>query len=722
MHPDRYPHVVRTFFCLIAVAVAAGVLGGRTLEAASPALRPLVAPQPSERMERLADRLDRLIESHDGRTAIAVVNLETGESLYRNADEPMPTASLIKLAVLIEAYRQDAAGTISLDETISLRDEDKVPGSGILTTHFTPGMTLTVRDAVRLMIAFSDNTATNLVLDKTSLKAVNETMARLGCPETSIHAKVYRRDTSIAPERSRQFGLGSTTARQMISLLGRLHRREIVSSAACEAMLEHLEACDDTLKIRRGLPAGAKWAHKTGSINASRTDAGLLETPSGTIAICVLTTDNNDTSWGDSNAGDLFCSAVGEAVSRTFSRGTGGRRLATNDAPDGSLSIGSYGDLVADLQRTLNARDSQSRLSIDGEFGPATKAAVERFQQEHDLDVTGIVGPETWKSLGPIVTSDAPVPDPAEIAAEAARLPVRPAEDPKAPPFVTCAAWAIGDAETGEILWNHNGDQPRHMASTTKIMAAYVVLELAANDPAILDEIVTFSRRADDTRGSTAGIRQGERLTVRELLYGLLLPSGNDAATAFAEHFGPRLAPPDEWPSDADRSDPAEHFIAEMNRAAKRLGLTGTTFRNPHGLSADRHRATAADLVRLAQASLKHDLFRKIVSTRLHGCTVTGPGGYTRNVRWENTNRLLGTTGYGGVKTGTTNAAGACLVSLGDCNIAEDHTGGDVAGGGAGSLSDRKLIVAVLGATSSDARYVDTRNLFRWARSELQSR
>ncbi|HEX6984065.1 MAG TPA: hypothetical protein VF170_01755, partial [Planctomycetaceae bacterium] len=159
----------------------------------------------------------------------------------------------------------------------------------------------------------------------------------------------------------------------------------------------------------------------------------------------------------------------------------------------------------------------------------------------------------------------------------------------------------------------------------------------------------------------------------------------------------------------ADRSDPAERFVAEMNRTAARIGLAGTTFRNPHGLSVDGHRSTAADLVRLAAAALKHDRFREVVSTRLYGCTVEGDGGYRRNLRWENTNQLLGVAGYGGVKTGTTDAAGACLVSLGTCPAAE----------GGSSSADRRLIVAVLGSTSPDARYVDTRNLFRWAWREL---
>ncbi|MGC1273931.1 MAG: serine hydrolase, partial [Planctomycetaceae bacterium] len=332
-----------------------------------------MAGKPSDRIDRLGERIDSLIKSHQGNVAIAVVNLDTGECLFRDADEPMPTASLIKLAVLIEAYRQDARGMVSLDDKVTLREEDKVPGSGILTTHFTAGATLTVRDAVRLMIAFSDNTATNLVLDQTGLKPVNETTARLGCPDTSIHAKVFRGDTSIAPERSKRFGLGSTTARQMVSLLGRLHRRAIVNDSACEAMLAHLAACDDKLKIRRGLPAGVKWAHKTGSVNSSRTDAGLLETPTGTVAVCVLTDENEDTSWGDSNAGDLLCSEVGRAVYEAFSRRADGRLIAAKDAPAGPLSVGANGDLVADLQRTLNAAvGEKSQLSVDGDFGPVT--------------------------------------------------------------------------------------------------------------------------------------------------------------------------------------------------------------------------------------------------------------------------------------------------------------------------------------------------------------
>ncbi len=130
----------------------------------------------------------------------------------------MPTASLIKFPVMIAAYEAVDKGKLSLDDMIELKKDDQVPGSGILTSHFSPGTKISLRDAIHLMIVYSDNTATNLVLDKLGLPATNECMERLGCPETQINSKVFRRDTSIAPERSKKFGLGSTTARDMVKL------------------------------------------------------------------------------------------------------------------------------------------------------------------------------------------------------------------------------------------------------------------------------------------------------------------------------------------------------------------------------------------------------------------------------------------------------------------------------------------------------------------------
>ncbi len=285
-----------------------------------------------------------------------------------------------------------------------------------------------------------------------------------------------------------------------------------------------------------------------------------------------------------------------------------------------------------------------------------------------------------------------PVPAPEVVNAE--KTPRQPPDALEGPPYTTVKAWAIADGRTGEVLWGHREKEPLEPASTTKIMTALIVVRLIANDPKVADEIVTFSKRADRTIGSSAEVREGERLPVRELLYGLLLPSGNDASVAFAEHFGGRLKPPADGTT---KEEPFTRFIAEMNRVAAELGLRETHFENPNGLSAPTHRSSARDLARLARHALADPTFAAVVATRKRGCTLIDGEGKRRNVAWTNTNHLLDIEGYDGVKTGTTQAAGTCLVASG--RRGRDH-----------------LIVVVLGGSSSpDSRYPDARNLFRWA-------
>lgn len=642
----------------------------------------------------LGARIQPILAGHKGKVALAIKHLDKEEEFAEDADAVMPTASLIKFPVMITAYRFADEGRLDLNRTFSLSADDKVQGSGILTTHFSPGTQICVRDAIRLMIAFSDNTATNLVLDQIGLKSTADTMEQLGFPHTKIHAKVFRGDTSIFPERSKQYGLGSTTPRDMIRLLSMLHQKQLASPASCEAMLQHLLACEDKDKIVRELPAATKVAHKTGSVNAVRTDAGIIFTPSGPIAICVMTAENEDKRWSRENTAEILCGRVARAAYDYFNP----PGFAKTPDTQPRLAVGATGPLVEALQRTLNARLSPSpELGVDGEFGPVTREAVIRFQREQQLPTTGDVGPETWKAIGPLRNEAVPVPDPAVVNGE--QLPRERSESLSAPPLVTCKAWAIADAKTGVLLWGYNERQKMHFASTTKMMTAYVVLKLAEQNPNVLSEEVTFSQRADDTIGSSAELRAGEKLPVRELLFGLLLPSGNDAAVALAEHFGRRFAAGSS--GSANNVDPLESFVGEMNRAARSLGMPDSHFCNPHGLTDNNHQSTAADLVVLAYAGRRLPNFREYITTRQHGYTVNSTAGYTRNVLWKNSNKLLAIHGYDGVKTGTTDAAGACLVSSGQ------HDGDE-------------LLVVILGSATSDARYVDSRNLFRWAWNQRQ--
>ncbi len=234
------------------------------------------------------------------------------------------------------------------------------------------------------------------------------------------------------------------------------------------------------------------------------------------------------------------------------------------------------------------------------------------------------------------------------------------------PPQVSAAAAVIVDLDSGITLYARNADVPRPPASTVKIMTALLVLRKAD-----VREEVIVSANAAATGGSRMGLVAGERLTVLDLLYGLLLPSGNDAAVALAEHVAGSEAA----------------FVAEMNREAARLGLQHSRFANPHGLDAEGQFTSAADLVIIARAALDYPVFTEIVRTpraRIAGRDLT------------NTNELLG--GYpaaDGIKTGTTDAAGECLVA-------------------SVSRQGHRVIAVVLG---SQDRYTDIRALLNYAQA-----
>jgi D-alanyl-D-alanine carboxypeptidase (penicillin-binding protein 5/6) len=276
-------------------------------------------------------------------------------------------------------------------------------------------------------------------------------------------------------------------------------------------------------------------------------------------------------------------------------------------------------------------------------------------------------------------------------------------EDLTSPPVVTAKAWAISDATSGKLLWQHDADQRRKAASTAKVMCAYTVFQLATQNPSIMTEWVKVSQLAGTTFGSTAELKPGEQIQVKDAILAMLLPSGNDAGNALAEHFHPRLAPPDEDLLKAGLDNPLldtrSNFIAEMNRLARQIGMTQTIYRSSFGDGGTENdrTTTAADLSRLAFAAMQLPDFRKAVATRYHEARIKKADGSLRSAAWENSNELLKLDlGYDGIKTGLTNQAGHCLIA-------------------SGQREQRRLHVVVLGSTSEEARDSDARNLFRWA-------
>ncbi len=196
------------------------------------------------------------------------------------------------------------------------------------------------------------------------------------------------------------------------------------------------------------------------------------------------------------------------------------------------------------------------------------------------------------------------------------------------------------DAKTKNILFSQNADEKRGMASTTKIMTALIAIENGS-----LDSEYAIPKEAVGIEGSSVYLKEGEKLTLRELLYCLMLESGNDAATAIAIIVGQRL----------------DSFVSMMNEKAQELGLTSTHFTNPHGLSDENHYTTARELAIITAEAMQYPLFREIVSTKTARVRYDG----TENGRHlVNHNKLLfGYSGATGVKTGYTKRDGKCLVS-----------------------------------------------------------
>ena len=209
-----------------------------------------------------------------------------------------------------------------------------------------------------------------------------------------------------------------------------------------------------------------------------------------------------------------------------------------------------------------------------------------------------------------------------------------------APPDHSARAAVLMEAETGRILYEKNPHQKMPMASTTKIMTAILALENSH-----LSDIVTVSPSASGVEGSSLYLAAGEKLTMEQLLYGLMLRSGNDAATAIAEHLGKSI----------------EGFAEMMNKKAREIGAMNTNFMNPHGLHHDQHYTTAYDLALISAYAMKNSTFREIASTKYYKMPWEGQP-WDRVVM--NKNALLWDyEGANGIKTGYTMASRRCLAS-----------------------------------------------------------
>jgi beta-lactamase class A len=259
----------------------------------------------------LRHKLDSIADAHHGVVGYSVIDLDNNVRLSRRGDEKFPTASLIKVPILVTVYDLVAKGQLSLDDPISVLKIDQVPGSGV-TQYLHNGTILTVRDAAWLMITISDNTATNLLLDRIIIRRVWNKMDSLGLHDTRVHSKSFLRVASIAMDSSVIYGLGVTTPNEMARLFELLARGKAVNPASDSAMLDILEHNENNEKLQRYV-YGVRSAHKSGETDQVRTECTLYYLRNRIVA-CVLTKENVDQRYAVDAEAHLTIGRMGEAI------------------------------------------------------------------------------------------------------------------------------------------------------------------------------------------------------------------------------------------------------------------------------------------------------------------------------------------------------------------------------------------------------------------------
>lgn len=261
--------------------------------------------------------LDSLVGAHRGQVGYIVRELDGGAELAYRAEESFPTASLIKVPILVTVFDLVRQGRLSLDDRINVLPIDVVPGAGVLQ-HLHAGISITVRDAAWLMITISDNTATNLLLDRIIIRRVWDKMDALGLSRTRVHSKSFLRESSVAMDSSVKYGLGVSTPREMAELFTLLSKGLAVSPSADSTMLDMLAANEDAQLLQRYV-TGARAPHKTGATDRVRTECSLWYLRVRVVA-CVFTKENMDTRWVLDSEPQRLLARMGEAIVQQWQR------------------------------------------------------------------------------------------------------------------------------------------------------------------------------------------------------------------------------------------------------------------------------------------------------------------------------------------------------------------------------------------------------------------
>jgi len=266
------------------------------------------------RQAALEQRVRAELTQFKGKVRLFAKNLDTGAVYELGGDDRVQTASTIKIAIMVEAFARVSEGKAKWTDELVLTKEKKVGGSGILQ-EFADGLRLTFRDGVSMMMIMSDNTATNLVIDVLTSDAINARMESLGLKETRLMRRVFGGGESAEgkKEENKRFGLGRTTPREMVTLLEKLERGEIISPAASKEMLDLMKREQGTNGIWR-----EQWrlprATKSGALDALRSNVGILYHPRGRIALAITCYEIPEVNWTVDNPALLLMSKLSELL------------------------------------------------------------------------------------------------------------------------------------------------------------------------------------------------------------------------------------------------------------------------------------------------------------------------------------------------------------------------------------------------------------------------
>ncbi|MBI1802181.1 MAG: serine hydrolase [Chloroflexi bacterium] len=265
----------------------------------------------------------RIAKNFSGVIGVAACDLNTGEEVLLNADLVFPTASMVKIGILLELLRQREAGKLELSEPLTVRKTDKTAGSGLLE-NMSDEVTLPLHDIAVLMNAISDNTATNVLIDRLGRANINRAMRAAGM----THTRLYRKIVFSAGRKLKYPNFATGTPRDFMTLMTRLYAGQLLNPANSEAMLDIMRVQKNMGNLTRYIafnPYGrdqTAWvASKTGSINGVRNETGILHSRRGAHVVSVMTKRCTDKRWTPDNEGTVAVAKMSKAIADHFHNG-----------------------------------------------------------------------------------------------------------------------------------------------------------------------------------------------------------------------------------------------------------------------------------------------------------------------------------------------------------------------------------------------------------------